>query len=94
MTPTPVASGPLPGALASPENTGSNQALGLRARAGKPTTDQQLVDAHTAPFFANGLTLEPDSATHGNIAPARVVPFVTCEADIAATRSDWQEDES
>ena len=43
--------------------------------------------------FANGLTLEPDSATHGNVAPAMVVPLVTYEADIAATRPDWQEDE-
>src|SRR6266436_6908014 len=31
--------------------------------------------------FANGLTLEPDSATHGNVAPARVVPLATYEAD-------------
>ncbi len=44
--------------------------------------------------FANGLTLEPDSATHGNVAPAQVVPFATYEADIAATRPAWQEDET
>ena len=44
--------------------------------------------------FANGLTLEPDSPTHGNVAPAQVVPFATYEADLAATRPDWQEDES
>ena len=44
--------------------------------------------------FANGLTLEPDSATHGNVAPAQVVPLATYEADIAATRPDWQEDET
>jgi hypothetical protein len=44
--------------------------------------------------FANGLTLEPDSATHGNVAPAQVVPFATYEADLAATRPDWQEDET
>jgi hypothetical protein len=44
--------------------------------------------------FANGLTLEPDSATHGNIAPAQVVPLATYEAHIAATRPDWQEDET
>jgi hypothetical protein len=52
----------------------------------------------TGPFqqgpFANGLTLELDSATHGNVAPAQIVPFATYEADIAATRSDWQEDET
>lgn len=45
-------------------------------------------------LFANGLTLEPDSPTHGNVAPAQVVPFATYEADIAATRPDWQEDET
>ena len=45
-------------------------------------------------MFANGLTLEPDSATHGNVAPAQVVLFATYEADIAATRPDWQEDET
>lgn len=44
--------------------------------------------------FANGLTLEPDSATHGNVAPAQVVPLATYEADLAATRPDWQEDET
>jgi hypothetical protein len=44
--------------------------------------------------FAHGLTLEPDSATHGNIAPAFVVPFVTYQSDLEATRRDWQEDES
>ena len=44
--------------------------------------------------FANGLTLEPDSATHGNVTPAQVVPLATYEADIAATRPDWQEDET
>jgi hypothetical protein len=52
----------------------------------------------TGPFvqgaFANGLTLEPDSATHGNVAPAQVVPLATYEADLAATRPDWQEDET
>jgi hypothetical protein len=43
--------------------------------------------------FANGLTLEPDKATHGNVAPAAVVPLASYEADLAATRPDWQEDE-
>src|SRR6266568_5132444 len=42
--------------------------------------------------FANGLTLEPDSLTHGNVAPAQIEPFATYEADIGATRPDWQED--
>ncbi len=44
--------------------------------------------------FANGLTLEPDSTTHGNIAPAQVVPLATYEGDLAATRADWSEDET
>src|SRR5439155_22000762 len=38
--------------------------------------------------FANGLSLEPNSATHGNVAPAQVVPLATYEANIAATRPD------
>lgn len=44
--------------------------------------------------FASGLILEPDSPTHGNIAPAKVVPLGTYAADIAATRPSWQEDET
>jgi hypothetical protein len=44
--------------------------------------------------FANGLTLEPDSATHGNVAPAQVVSLAAYEADLAATRPNWQEDET
>ena len=52
----------------------------------------------TGPFqqgaFAAGLTLEPDSATHGNIAPAQVVALAQYEADITATRLDWQVDEA
>jgi hypothetical protein len=52
----------------------------------------------TGPFqqgaFATGLTLEPDSATHGNIAPAQAVLLAQYEADIQATRLDWQVDEA
>jgi hypothetical protein len=52
----------------------------------------------TGPFqrgaFAAGLTLEPDSATHGNVAPAHVVPLAQYEADLAATRPNWQVDET
>lgn len=44
--------------------------------------------------FATGLTLEPDSETHGNVAPIQVVPLTMYEADLAATRSDWVEDET
>ena len=48
---------------------------------------------HQGPF-ANGLTLEPNSATHAHMAPAAVVPLARYEADVAATRPDWQEDET
>jgi hypothetical protein len=63
---------------------GSNSTFCFRAGAG----------AFVQGVFANGLTLEPDSATHGNVAPAQVVPLPTYEADIAATRPEWQEDET
>ena len=63
---------------------GSNNTFGFRTGNG----------AFVQGAFANGLTLEPDSATHGNVAPAQVVPLATYEADIAATRPDWQEDET
>ena len=39
---------------------------------------------------APGLTLEPDSPRHGNVAPAQVVPLATYERDLAATRPEWQ----
>lgn len=42
----------------------------------------------------NNLTLVPDSATHGNIAPVQVVQFSVYEGHLAATRPDWVEDES
>ena len=45
-------------------------------------------------FFADGLTLEPDSPTHGNIAPEQSVPLAIYEADLAATRTGWVEDET
>jgi hypothetical protein len=44
--------------------------------------------------FASGLTLECDSATHGIVAPESIVPLSRYESDIAATRSDWREDET
>lgn len=43
--------------------------------------------------FANGVNLEPDSPKHGNVVPAQAVPLATYEADLEATRSDWQIDE-
>jgi len=67
-----------------PGAAGSNNQFCFRAGAG--------------PFqqgpFAAGLTLEPDSATHGNIAPAQAVPLAQYEADITATRPDWQVDDT
>jgi len=44
--------------------------------------------------FATGLTLEQDSATHGNVVPAEAAPLATYEAHLAATRPAWQVDET
>lgn len=44
--------------------------------------------------FAEGLVLEPDSTTHGTIAPNRLMPLDDYRAAIEATRSDWQVDEA
>jgi hypothetical protein len=44
--------------------------------------------------FAAGLALEPDSATHGCITPVQLAPLRQYERDLAATRADWQVDES
>ena len=44
--------------------------------------------------FANGLVLEPDSPTHGAIAPTQAVPLEQYESDLASTRDGWQVDES
>jgi hypothetical protein len=43
---------------------------------------------------APGLMLEPDSATHGCITPAQLVPLAQYEYDLAAIRADWQIDET
>ena len=67
-----------------PGSGGSNHTFCFRAGHG----------AFVQGAFANGLTLEPDSAKHGNVAPAQAVPLATYEADIAATRPDWQVDET
>ncbi len=52
----------------------------------------------TGPFqqgaFAEGLTLEPDSATHGTVAPVRVMPMDDYQTALAATRPDWRIDEA
>ena len=44
--------------------------------------------------FAKGLTLEPDSPIHGTVAPEQVIPFPDYQANLAATRLDWQIDET
>jgi len=67
-----------------PGAAGSNNTFCFRTGSG----------AFESAAFANGLALEPDSATHGNIAPVKIVPFTTYESDIAATRPDWQVDET
>ena len=52
----------------------------------------------TGPFqqeaLAPGLELVPNSPTHGVVRPEKSVPLHEYEADIAATRSDWQFDEA
>ena len=44
--------------------------------------------------FAEGLILEPDSKTHGVIAPAETTPLANYEAALEATRSGWIVDEA
>jgi len=43
--------------------------------------------------FTDALTLEPDSPTHGVIAPSKPVPLVDYEANLTATRESWVKDE-
>jgi hypothetical protein len=51
----------------------------------------------TGPFqqavIADGLELIPDDPTHGVLRPTRLVPLAQYQADLAATRADWQVDE-
>ena len=44
--------------------------------------------------FAEGLALEPDSATHGNVTPTQVGPLASYEASLTATRPKRREDET
>ena len=44
--------------------------------------------------FADGLMLEPDSTTHGTIAPDRVMPLDDYESALGATRPNWHVDET
>ena len=43
--------------------------------------------------FAVGLILEPDTPTHGTVAPAASVPLHDYEAALAATRPGWEKHE-
>lgn len=47
-----------------------------------------------AEAIATGLELFPDGPTHGVIRPTQPVPLTQYEADLAATRADWQVDEA
>jgi len=64
------------------------------------TREQQhaLLKCGSGPFvqslFAPGLVLVPDSPTHGVIRPAQLVQLTEFEANLAATRTGWQIDES
>ena len=42
----------------------------------------------------NGLELLPDSATHGVVRPAQLVPLAQFLQDIANTRAEWEIDET
>jgi len=42
----------------------------------------------------NGLELLPDSRTHGVVRPAQLVPLAQYLKDLAATREEWQIDET
>jgi len=44
--------------------------------------------------FAAGLELFPDSPTHGVVRPTQLIALAQYEADLAATRADWQIDET
>jgi hypothetical protein len=44
--------------------------------------------------LAPGLVLFPDKKTHGVVRPEKSVPLSQYENDLAATRSDWQVDET
>lgn len=64
---------------------------------GQGSNNTYCFKSGTGPFqqaaFAVGLELIPDSATHGVIRPAQLVPLAQYEADLAATRADWEIDE-
>jgi hypothetical protein len=66
-----------------PDATGKNSLVCWRMGEG------EFVDGPLAP----GLNLRKDTAAHGTVEPARVVPLETYEADLAATRDQWFIDE-
>jgi hypothetical protein len=44
--------------------------------------------------FVPGLELLPDSQTHGVVRPTQLAPLAQYEGDLAATRAEWQIDET
>lgn len=44
--------------------------------------------------FAQGLELIPDTAMHAAVAPVAAAPLAQYEGDLAATRPDWEIDET
>lgn len=52
----------------------------------------------TGPFqhsaFGPGLEFLPDRPTHGVVRPTQLVPLAEYEANLAATRAEWQFDEN
>lgn len=44
--------------------------------------------------FADQLILDPDSETHGVVAPSETMPLADYQAALAATRWNWVEDEA
>jgi len=69
-----------------------------RVRGARGSNNAQCFRFGTGPFqpgaFAVGLDLVPDTPTHGCVTPAQPVALARYESDLAATRADWQVDES
>ena len=67
-----------------PGSRGSNSTFCFRAGSGPFLRES----------FASGLELLPDSPRHGCVAPIQVETLIQYENDLAATRAQWQVDES
>jgi hypothetical protein len=67
-----------------PRGQGSNNTYCFKRGAG----------AFQSAAFAPGLELLLDSPTHGVVRPTQLAPLAQYEADLAATRADWQIDET